>query len=60
MTEGGGTVTDLAGEAHRFNQRDTLLNGVIAASGAAYKIVHEAVMVVQRQAGENEAARKPE
>jgi hypothetical protein len=53
-------VTDLAGEAHRFNQRDTLVNGVIAASSAAYKIVHETVMVVQGQARENEEARKPE
>jgi len=60
VTEGGGTVTDLAGQTHRFNQRDTLLNGVIAASSAVYKIVHETVMAVQGQAREDEAARKPE
>ena len=60
VTEGGGTVTDLAGQAHRFNQRDTLLNGVIAASSAAHKIVREIVMVVQGQAREDEEIHKLE
>ena len=53
VTEGGGVVTNMAGQAHRFNQRDTLLNGVIAASSAAHKIVREIVMVVQGQARED-------
>jgi len=60
VTEGGGRVTNLAGQAHWFNQRDTLVNGVIAASSAAHKIVREIVMVVQGQAREDEEIRKLE
>ncbi len=36
VTEAGGRVTDLAGQAYVFNQRDTLVNGVIAATSEAY------------------------
>lgn len=36
VREGGGEVTDLAGDPLAFNQPETRVNGVIAASGAAY------------------------
>ena len=49
VREAGGKVTDLAGQSHRFNQRDTLVNGVIAASGAAYETIRKAVVAVQGQ-----------
>ena len=49
VKEGGGRITDLEGQAHCFNQRDTLLNGVIAASSAAYEKIHKTVMTVRGQ-----------
>ncbi len=36
ITEAGGRVTDLSGKPYLFNQQDTLVNGVIAASNQAY------------------------
>lgn len=36
VTEAGGRVTDLAGQSYVFNQKDTLVNGVLAATGVAY------------------------
>ena len=36
ITEAGGRVTDLSGKPYLFNQADTLVNGVIAASNQAY------------------------
>ncbi len=47
VTEAGGQVTDLAGDKYRFNQANTLVNGVIAASADAYGIIHSAVDAVQ-------------
>ncbi len=46
VTEAGGRVTDLTGRPHEFNRRDTLLNGVVAASAQAYDEVSRAVMNV--------------
>ena len=46
VTEAGGQVTDLAGDKYRFNQANTLVNGVIAASADAYGIVQSAVDAV--------------
>jgi len=43
VTEAGGQVTDLAGNRYLFNQVDTLVNGVIAASTDAYGIIKDAV-----------------
>jgi len=43
VAEAGGRVTDLAGKRHRFNQARTLVNGVIAASSAAYDAIRRAV-----------------
>lgn len=37
VTESGGRVTDLPGRPYVFNQKDTLVNGVIAASVHTYK-----------------------
>ena len=36
ITEAGGRVTDLSGKPYLFNQADTLVNGVIAASSQTY------------------------
>jgi len=36
VTEAGGRVTDLAGQPYVFNQRDTLVNGVIATTAESY------------------------
>ncbi|MFC1762291.1 3'(2'),5'-bisphosphate nucleotidase CysQ [Planctomycetota bacterium] len=36
VSEAGGRVTDLAGNTYVFNQKDTLVNGVIAATQEAY------------------------
>jgi myo-inositol-1(or 4)-monophosphatase len=36
VSEAGGRVTDLAGKVHVFNNEDTLVDGVIAASREAY------------------------
>lgn len=36
VIESGGHVTDLAGQPYAFNQKDTLVDGVIAASTTAY------------------------
>lgn len=47
VTEAGGRVTDLAGEAYQFNQADTLVNGVIAATEAAYEQIRN--LVIQKQ-----------
>jgi len=41
VLEAGGRVTDLAGQAYVFNQKDTLVNGVIAASAQAYERIKE-------------------
>ncbi len=46
VTEAGGQVTDLAGDKYRFNQANTLVNGVIAASADAYGIIQSAVDAV--------------
>jgi len=46
VTEAGGRVTDLAGKPHSFNEADTLLNGVIAATPGAYETISEAVAAV--------------
>ncbi len=46
VTEAGGQVTDIAGDKYRFNQANTLVNGVIAASADAYNIIHSAVDAV--------------
>lgn len=42
VTEAGGQVTDLAGCEYQFNQANTLVNGVIAASADAYEIIKNA------------------
>ncbi|MBW8016051.1 MAG: 3'(2'),5'-bisphosphate nucleotidase CysQ [Planctomycetes bacterium] len=47
VTEAGGKVTDLAGEPYVFNQPDTLVNGVIAASAEAYDKIKEIVDTVE-------------
>ncbi len=39
VKEAGGIVTDLAGDEYEFNQKDTLVNGVIAASKQSYPAV---------------------
>jgi len=46
VTEAGGQVTDLARDKYRFNQANTLVNGVIAASADAYGIIQSAVDAV--------------
>jgi myo-inositol-1(or 4)-monophosphatase len=43
VAEAGGRVTDLAGHQHLFNQPDTLVNGVIAASRDAHGIIKKVV-----------------
>ena len=43
VTEAGGKVTDLEGRPYCFNQADTLVNGVVAASQPAYDVVWDAV-----------------
>jgi myo-inositol-1(or 4)-monophosphatase len=43
VMEAGGRVTDLAGKAYVFNQADTLVNGVIAATDAAYEQIRNLV-----------------
>ena len=43
VMEAGGKVTDLAGNSYRFNQSDTLVNGVIAASTEAYGVIKSSV-----------------
>ena len=43
VTEAGGKVTDLDGKPYCFNQEDTLVNGVVAASKPAYDIVWQVV-----------------
>jgi myo-inositol-1(or 4)-monophosphatase len=43
VEEAGGRVTDLAGEPYVFNQADTLVNGVIAATEAAYEQIRNLV-----------------
>lgn len=43
VTEAGGKVTNLAGRQYRFNQTDTLVNGVIAASREVYGIIKSSV-----------------
>ena len=45
-TGAGGRVTDLDGRPHRFNQPDTLVNGVIAATATAYPVIEQAVATV--------------
>ena len=39
VKEAGGIVTDLAGNNYAFNQEDTLVNGVIAASRSVYPTI---------------------
>ncbi|MFC1793784.1 3'(2'),5'-bisphosphate nucleotidase CysQ [Planctomycetota bacterium] len=43
VNEAGGQVTDLIGNKYQFNQADTLVNGVIAASADAYDIIKRTV-----------------
>ena len=43
VAEAGGRVTDLDGNEHRFNQSDTLVDGVVAASREAYGIIKQVV-----------------
>ncbi len=43
VTEAGGIVTDLTGRAYEFNQKDTLVNGVIAATSNAYDSLRKTV-----------------
>jgi myo-inositol-1(or 4)-monophosphatase len=43
VSEAGGRVTDLSGKEHQFNQADTLVDGVIAASQDAYGVIKQAV-----------------
>ena len=43
VAEAGGRVTDLAGKKHRFNQSNTLVDGVVAASRDAYDIIKRLV-----------------
>jgi len=43
VKEAGGVVTDLAGQEYVFNQKDTLVNGVIAASKQAYQSIKRLV-----------------
>jgi myo-inositol-1(or 4)-monophosphatase len=43
VAEAGGKVTNLAGNDYQFNQTDTLVNGVIAASAEAYDIIKSLV-----------------
>jgi myo-inositol-1(or 4)-monophosphatase len=47
VSEAGGRVTDLAGKAYTFNQADTLVNGVIAATETAYEQIRN--LVIQKQ-----------
>ena len=41
VTEAGGRVTDLAGQAYVFNQKDTLVNGVVAATCESYERIKD-------------------
>lgn len=43
VNEAGGRATDLAGEEFRFNQPDTLTNGILAAASGAYEPVVEMI-----------------
>ncbi|UCE50223.1 MAG: 3'(2'),5'-bisphosphate nucleotidase CysQ [Phycisphaerales bacterium] len=43
VAEAGGRVTDLAGNVHRFNESDTLVDGVVAANQSAYGIIKRVV-----------------
>lgn len=51
VVESGGRVTDLAGQAYVFNQKDTLVDGVIAASAQAYDKIKELTDAVRNGAG---------
>ena len=41
VTEAGGQVTDLSGYTHQFNQANTLVDGIIAATPDAYDIIRK-------------------
>ena len=43
VNEAGGQVTDLVGNEYQFNQADTLVNGVIAASVDVYDVIKRTV-----------------
>ena len=43
VREAGGTVTDLSGDEYQFNRKNTLVNGVIAASAGAYGMIKQMV-----------------
>ena len=47
VTEAGGHVTDLNGRPYRFNQTDTLVDGVIAATQEAYEVIRNVVLAVK-------------
>ena len=48
VTESGGRVTDLAGQPYVFNRKDTLVNGVIAASAQAYEKIKDLTDCVRK------------
>ena len=48
VTEAGGMVTDLSGAPYTFNQSDTLVNGVVAASKSAYPLIMNLVETVSK------------
>lgn len=50
VQEAGGRVTDLDGQPYRFNQRDTLVNGVIAATATAYDSIKKLTDLVHNRA----------
>ena len=41
VQESGGRVTDLQGNDYVFNQHDTLVDGVIAATSVSYDLIKE-------------------
>ena len=49
ITEAGGRVTDLSGQPHLFNQRNTRVNGVVAASNQAYDGIRSIIDDVSAQ-----------
>ncbi|MFC1764316.1 3'(2'),5'-bisphosphate nucleotidase CysQ [Planctomycetota bacterium] len=56
VTEAGGRITELKGGGYCFNQKDTLVNGVIAATQEAYRPIKEMVDFWQSERPRPEAA----
>ncbi|RMF92713.1 MAG: hypothetical protein D6736_02925 [Nitrospinota bacterium] len=46
VTESGGTVTDQTGTPFLFNQPQTLVNGIVAATSQAYPVIRKLIAQV--------------